>query len=131
MARTNNLTNFLNDVSSAIKQKTGDSTPIPASEFDTEILSIETAGTYQTKSVTITENTTTTITPDTGYDAIEQLTITTNVPMSQLQSKSVTITSNGNIAVLPDTNYDGMTQVNLSVNVPSGSGNIKLFETQA
>ena len=127
MARTNNLTNFLNDVSSAIKQKTGDNTPIPASEFDTEILSIETAGTYQTKSVTITENTTTTITPDTGYDAIEQLTITTNVPMSQLQSKSVTITSNGNIAVLPDTNYDGMTQVNLRVNVDTNTVNYQTY----
>ncbi len=42
MARINNLTNFLTDVAAAIKTKTGDSTDIPASEFDTEILSIET-----------------------------------------------------------------------------------------
>jgi len=42
MARTNNLTNFLTDVSSAIKTKTGDSTPIPASQFDTKIANIST-----------------------------------------------------------------------------------------
>lgn len=42
MARTNNLTNFLTDVSSAIKQKTGDNTPIPAFEFNTEISNIQT-----------------------------------------------------------------------------------------
>ena len=42
MARTNNLTNFLTDVSTAIKEKTGDTTPIPASQFDTKIASIET-----------------------------------------------------------------------------------------
>lgn len=121
MARINSLTNFLNDVSSAIKQKTGDNTPIPASEFDTEILSIETAGTYQSKSITIDSNGTQVITPDENYDAIEQLVITVNVPVSQLQSKTVTITSNGNISVLPDTGYNGMTHVDLTVDVPAGT----------
>lgn len=45
MARVNNLTNFLNDVATAIKQKLGDNTPIPASQFDTkigEIFSVDT-----------------------------------------------------------------------------------------
>lgn len=42
MARTNNLTNFLTDVASAIKTKTGDSTLIPASQFDTKIADITT-----------------------------------------------------------------------------------------
>lgn len=121
MARTNSLTNFLNDIATAIKQKTGSETPIPASEFDTEILSIETAGTYQSKSITIDSNGTQVITPDENYDAIEQLVITVNVPVSQLQSKAVTITSNGNISVLPDTDYNGMAQVDLTVNVPAGT----------
>ena len=49
MARIDTLTNFLTDVSNAIKQKTGDNAPIPASTFDTEILSIETVGNYQEK----------------------------------------------------------------------------------
>ena len=133
MARINNLTNFLNDVSSAIKQKIGDNTPIPASEFDTEILNIETKGEYQQKTVNITSNGTQIFTPDTGYDAVDQLTVITNVPMQSLQSKSVQITSNGNISVLPDTGYQGMTQVDLTVNVPQGggSGDVKLFETIA
>lgn len=42
MARTNNLTNFLTDVATAIKTKTGDSTAIPASQFDTKIAGITT-----------------------------------------------------------------------------------------
>lgn len=127
MARTNNLTNFLNDVSSAIKQKTGDSTPIPASEFDTEILSIETAGTYQSKSITIDSNGTQVITPDENYDAIEQLVITVNVPVSQLQSKAVTITSNGNISILPDANYNGMARVDLTVDVDTDSVDYQVY----
>lgn len=46
MARTNNLTNFLTDVASAIKTKKGDSTPIPASNFDTEITNLPSGGGY-------------------------------------------------------------------------------------
>ena len=42
MARTNNLTNFLTDVAGAIKTKTGDNSLIPASQFDTKILGIQT-----------------------------------------------------------------------------------------
>ena len=79
MARTNNLTNFLTDVSSAIKQKTGDSTPIPAANFDTEILNIETGGNYQNKSLEISQNGNYNLLPDTGYDAMSSVTITANV----------------------------------------------------
>ena len=42
MARTNNLTNFLTDVATSIKTKTGDSSLIPASQFDTKIANITT-----------------------------------------------------------------------------------------
>lgn len=44
MARINNLTNFLTDVATAIKTKKGDSTPIPASDFDTEIANLPSGG---------------------------------------------------------------------------------------
>lgn len=37
MARTDNLSNYLEDVASAIKEKKGDNSPINASEFDNEI----------------------------------------------------------------------------------------------
>ena len=83
MARTNNLTNFLTDVSSAIKQKTGDNTPIPASDFDTEILSIETAGNYQSKTLNITQNGNYNLLPDQDYDAMSNVGISVNVPTGE------------------------------------------------
>ena len=43
MARTDDLTNFLTDVSAAIKEKLEDDTPILPAEFDTKIASIKTA----------------------------------------------------------------------------------------
>ena len=44
MARTDNLTNFLKDVATAIKEKKGTSSPIIASNFDDAIRSIPTGG---------------------------------------------------------------------------------------
>lgn len=42
----------------------------------------------QTKSQTITTNTTTTITPDSGYNGLSKVTITTNIPPSNLGSNA-------------------------------------------
>lgn len=80
MARINDLEDFLTDVASAIKTKKGDETDIPASQFDAEILALPSQGIYQTKSVILRANGTTTVTPDENYDAIEQLDITVQVP---------------------------------------------------
>ena len=44
MADTSNLSQYLKDVASAIKEKTGKTDKIPAANFDTEIRSIETGG---------------------------------------------------------------------------------------
>jgi hypothetical protein len=115
MARINNLTNFLTDVATAIKNKKGSETPIPAADFDTEITNLPSQGVYQTKTTTITQNGTTTVTPDTGYDAIEQLDITVNVP---LQSKTYTFTQNATTTIVPDQGYAGFSQVGLEINVP-------------
>lgn len=112
MARTSNLTDFLTDVSSAIKQKTGDSAPIPASEFDTEILSIETGGNYQSKTLNITQNGNYNLLPDQEFDAISNVNISVSVS-PVLQNK--TITENGSYTA--DQNYDGLGTV--IVNVPS------------
>lgn len=53
MARTDNLNNYLTDIATAIKNKKGDSTPINASNFDTEItsLKIDTQAYLQIKSM--------------------------------------------------------------------------------
>lgn len=130
MARVNNLSNFLTDVASAIKTKKGSETAIPAADFDTEILALPSQGVYQTKVITINENGQTVITPDSGYDAMDGVQVTTNVPEKQLQTKSYNFTTNQTIELTPDTGYDGFDQVNLEINVPSGGGDIKLFETE-
>jgi hypothetical protein len=82
MARIDNLTNFLNDVATAIRTKTGKSAVIPASQFDIEILSIPAQGVYESKILTILTNGVQTITPASGYDAIESLTLTVQVPIT-------------------------------------------------
>lgn len=130
MARTNNLTNFLTDVAGAIKTKKGSQTAIQASNFDTEILNLPSQGTYQQKAVTISSNTVTTVIPDSGYDAIDELTVTTQVPEKQLQTKSYTFTQNTNIQLSPETGYDGFDKVNLSIDVedPEYDENLALSE---
>ena len=159
MARTNNLNDFLTDVAGAIKEKTGDSTAIPASQFDTKIRSIETGGNYQAKTVEYTTNGTRQIVPDTNYDALSEVNVTVNVPTPVPVLQNKTATQNGSYSA--DPGYDGLGtvlvnvqgQVNnqdktitqngqytadsgytglgtVTVNVPSGSGDVKLFETE-
>lgn len=120
MARVNNLSNFLTDVASAIKTKKGSETAIPAANFDTEILALPSQGVYQTKVITINENGQTVITPDSGYDAMDGVQVTTNVPEKQLQTKSYNFTTNQTIELSPDTGYDGFDSVVLTINVPVG-----------
>ena len=80
MARTNNLTNFLTDVAGAIKTKKGVNTDIPAANFDTEIINLPSQGVYQNKQMNITATGNYEITPDTGYDAMERLRLSVNIP---------------------------------------------------
>lgn len=131
MARTNSLTNFLTDVADAIKEKKGSEADITASNFDTEILNLPAQGVYQQKTVSVTQNGTTTVIPDANYDAIDQLTINTTVPEKQLQTKTYNFTQNANLQLNPDTGYDGFDKVNLTINVSGGgSGDVKLFATE-
>lgn len=122
MARTNTLANFLTDVANAIRTKKGTQATISASTFDTEILNLP-SGTYQTKNITISANGSQTITPDQGYDAIDEITITTQVPQKQLQSKTYNFTTNQTIELTPDTGYDGFDIITLTINVPSSQIN--------
>lgn len=85
MARTDTLNNFLTDVADSIRAKKGTTNKIPASNFDTEIESIQTGGgeaNLQSKSITITSNGTQNITADEGYDGLSDVSVTTNVPIS-------------------------------------------------
>lgn len=123
MARTNSLTNFLTDVAEAIKEKKGSEADITASNFDTEILNLPAQGVYQQKTVSVTQNGTTTVTPDANYDAIDELTINTAVPEKQLQTKTYNFTQNANLELTPDTGYDGFNKINLEINVAGGQIN--------
>lgn len=123
MARVNNLSNFLTDVASAIKTKKGSETAIPATDFDTEILALPSQGVYEQRALNISANGTQTITPSSGYDAIDELELTIAVPEKQLQSKTYNFTQNTNIQLLPDSGYDGFDTVTLNINVPSSTIN--------
>ena len=116
MARTDDITHFLTDVAAAIKTKKGSSVDIPASDFDTEILALPLAGTYQTKTLNITQNGNYSINPDEGYDAIEQLTIAVSVPISP-NLQNITVTQNGTYKA--GQGYDGIDTVVVDVDIPT------------
>lgn len=120
MARIDNLTNFLTDVASAIKTKSNNSANIPAANFDNEILNLPSQGNYQIKTMNITTNGETIISPDQEYDAMSRVVANVQVPMPQLQNKFYEFTSNQNITLVPDTGYDGFTDISVSINVPTG-----------
>lgn len=62
------------------------------------------------KNVNVSSNGTTVVTPDSGNDALEQVTINTNVTPN-LQQK--TATTNGDVT--PDSGYDGLSKVTVNV----------------
>lgn len=85
-----------------------------------ELLSVfEAAKPEQVKSVAITENGTTTVTPDDGY-VLSSVNVDVNVPSKPEQAKSVTITENGTTDITPDAGYT-LSGASVSVNVSSGS----------
>lgn len=104
MARINNLSNFLTDVADSIRSKTGKTALIPCADFDTEIESIQTGGSLQTKTVTVTQNGTTTILPDSGYDGLEEVDLTVNVSGGGDTPSSEYVVENVNFL-----DYDGKT----------------------
>lgn len=69
----------------------------------------------ETKNVTITTNTETTIEPTSGKYALEKVVVTTNVA-PVLQTKNVTVTENGTSEITADSEYQGLEKVKLTVN---------------
>lgn len=70
----------------------------------------------QEKDVSITTNTTTTVEPDTGYQGLSEVVVTTNVT-PELQNKTVSYTTNGTRTITPDSGYDGLSSVSCEVSV--------------
>ena len=120
MARIDTLGNFLTDVATAIKRKTGKTDTITPANFDTEIESIETGSTpnLQSKSIIITENGTTTIEADEGYDGLNSVEVTTNISTVDLSEYFVDIIESGEqwisvISKLPAINFNGTNCYNM------------------
>ena len=91
-----------------------------------ELLTVfEAAKPEQAKSVAITENGTTTVTPDDGH-VLSSVNVDVNVPSKPEQTKSVSITENGTTEITPDEGYT-LSGASVSVSVSGGSDyNVKL-----
>ena len=91
-----------------------------------ELLTVfEAAKPEQVKSVSITVNGMTAVTPDDGH-VLSSVNVDVNVPSKPEQAKTVTITENGTTEITPDEGYT-LSGASVSVNVPSGSDyNVKV-----
>ena len=80
----------------------------------------------QKKSVTITKNGVSTITPDPSYDALSSVKVTTDIhPTPKLQNIVKTYVENGNFHLTPGETYDGIGNVSITIDVPE-----RVFKTQ-
>ena len=79
----------------------------------------------QEKSVTITENGTTEITPDDGY-VLSSVNVDVNVPSKPEQEKSVTITENGTVEITPDEGKV-LSRVTATVNVQAATAEYNML----
>lgn len=124
MAKTDNLTDFLTGVASAIRTKKGTTALINPQDFESEIGSIDTAKPEQTKTLTVTENGTQTVKPDTGK-VLSGVTVTTNVPATPTEEKTVDLAmASGNQVVTPASGKH-LTKVTITKPVTLAAGNIK------
>ena len=124
MAKTDNLTDFLTGVAGAIRTKKGTTALINPQDFESEIGSIDTAKPEQTKILTVTENGTQTVKPDTGK-VLSNVTVITNVPATPTEEKTVDLAmASGNQVVTPASGKH-LTKVTITKPATLTAGNIK------
>lgn len=112
MARIDNLTNFLTDIATAIRTKKETEAEIPAEQFDSEILTINTVNNQDKE---ITENGT--YSPDEGYTGLGNVVV--NVPTggsgdvklfeTEEEMKTDKVSKEGDLAVVYKGNIQNMT----------------------
>ena len=77
--------------------------------------STDVSKTLQEKNVTITENTTTQVTPDSNYIGLSKVSITTDIPSEiNNQEKSETVHANTSMTIYPDSGYTGLSRVDVT-----------------
>lgn len=124
MAKTDNLTDFLTGVAGAIRTKKGTTALINPQDFESEISSIDTAKPEQNKTLTVTENGTQTVKPDTGK-VLSNVTVITNVPATPTEEKTVDLAmASGNQVVTPASGKH-LTKVTITKPATLAAGNIK------
>lgn len=124
MAKTDNLTDFLTGVAGAIRTKKGTTAKINPQDFESEIGSINTAKPEQNKTLTVTENGTQTVKPDTGK-VLSNVTVITNVPATPTEEKTVDLAmASGNQVVTPASGKN-LTKVTITKPATLAAGNIK------
>lgn len=116
MARTDSLTNFLTDIANAIRSKKGTQEPIVASNFDTEIESIEANTKYAPQFITFTNFT--------GDDLTYE---TTNLDASNLTTMKNMFNGCKNVKSLDVSEWDTSNVTNMQ-GVFSGCNKVKILD---
>lgn len=82
-------------IANSVRNKTGTTEGMKVTEIPQKIEAIKTGGNInlQEKSLTITSNGTTTVTPDASYDALSKVDVTVNVASGDIASTIVKITT--------------------------------------
>ena len=102
MARIDNLSNFLSDVASAIREKKGTTDTIPANTFDTEIASIEGGGKYAPRLISFY-----------GYTGTELDDEIANLDTSNVTSMAYMFYNNNNLQSLDLSNFNTSNATNM------------------